>query len=174
MKAMGPCAVFVVFFSMGVFQGLNIFSNFWLTYWTEDDLLRNTSRADEPEFRDRYLYYLLMYLLYGVLQGIFVFLSFYMALTRMVRASGTLHDAMLKSILHAPMAFFDTTPIGRMMNRFSSDIDIMDNRLPESYRVWVLMVFITMAVLIVIAVITPIFMAAIVPIAIFYVFCVVG
>ena len=49
--------------------------------------------------------------------GIFVYLGFYLALTRMVRASGRLHNYMLTSILRSPMAFFDTTPIGRIMNR---------------------------------------------------------
>ena len=46
-----------------------------------------------------------------------MFLGFYLALTRMVRASGKLHNYMLTSILRSPMAFFDTTPIGRIMNR---------------------------------------------------------
>ncbi|XP_052786369.1 multidrug resistance-associated protein 1-like isoform X1 [Mya arenaria] len=168
MKAMGILTVIIVFITMSIFQGLNVFSNFWLTFWTEDELLKNISLSETPEFEEKYMYYMLMYLLFGVIQGVVVFLSFYMALTRMVRASGILHDSMLKSILHSPMSFFDTTPIGRMMNRFSSDIDIMDNKLPESFRLWSIMLFSTVAVIVVVAVITPIFMAAIVPIGIFY------
>ncbi|KAL4216368.1 hypothetical protein ACF0H5_024095 [Mactra antiquata] len=171
-KAMTVLAVIVVFVSMSLFQGLNIFSNFWLTYWTEDELLKNVSLSGTPEYEERYKYYLLMYLLYGVLQGIFVFTSFYMALTRMVRASGILHNSMLQSILRSPMSFFDTTPIGRMMNRFSSDVDIMDNKLPESFRLWNIMVFSTLAVVIVVCATTPIFIAAIIPIGILYGFCV--
>lgn len=36
----------------------------------------------------------------------------------MVNAGVLLHEGMLKSILCSPMAFFDVTPIGRILNRF--------------------------------------------------------
>lgn len=168
-QAMGVCTVLIVFVTMAIFQGLNIFSNFWLTYWTEDELLKNISLSNTEAYEEKYMYYLLMYLMLGVLQGIVLFISFYMALTRMVQASGKLHDLMLRSILRSPMSFFDTTPIGRMMNRFSSDVDIMDNKLPDSFRLWSIMLFSTLAVLIVVGITTPIFIAAIIPIALFYV-----
>ena len=58
--------------------------------------------------------------------------------------------------------------------RFSSDTDIMDNRLPETYRVWLGMVFSTLASLIVIIVTTPIFTAIIVPVVILCAFLVVS
>jgi ATP-binding cassette subfamily C (CFTR/MRP) protein 1 len=38
---------------------------------------------------------------------------------------------MLESIVRAPLLFFDTTPIGRLLSRFSKDIDILDVQLPE-------------------------------------------
>ena len=34
------------------------------------------------------------------------------------------------------MAFFDTTPLGRIMNRFSKDIAVLDDRLPMTVYMW--------------------------------------
>jgi ABC-type multidrug transport system fused ATPase/permease subunit len=39
-----------------------------------------------------------------------------------VRASRLLHDGMLACVLHSPMSFFDTTPLGRIVNRFSKGV----------------------------------------------------
>ncbi|WAR30094.1 MRP1-like protein [Mya arenaria] len=60
MKAMGILTVIIVFITMSIFQGLNVFSNFWLTFWTEDELLKNISLSETPEFEEKYMYYLLM------------------------------------------------------------------------------------------------------------------
>ena len=43
---------------------------------------------------------------------------------------------MLRRILQAPMSFFDTTPVGRMVNRFAKDVDICDSTLPFNLRLW--------------------------------------
>lgn len=52
-------------------------------------------------------------------------------------AARALHAALLAGVLHAPsMGFFDCTPVGRVLNRFSKDVDVLDNVLPMVLRGW--------------------------------------
>ena len=46
------------------------------------------------------------------------------------KASENLHDEMTEAVLKAPVLFFDTNPVGRILNRFSKDIGCMDDLLP--------------------------------------------
>lgn len=68
------------------------------------------------------------------------------------------------------MSFFDTTPLGRILNRFSKDVDTIDNVLPMSIRFWMLMFFNVVAVIVVISYSTPIFLSVVLPMAIIYYF----
>ena len=47
-----------------------------------------------------------------------------------LRASSNLHNQVFRAVTKSPMEFFDTTPIGQILNRFSKDIDEIDTRLP--------------------------------------------
>ncbi|XP_077967983.1 ATP-binding cassette sub-family C member 10-like [Styela clava] len=47
-----------------------------------------------------------------------------------IKAAHVLHSALLKGILQAPVCFFDITPVGRILNRFSSDTYTVDDSLP--------------------------------------------
>lgn len=52
-------------------------------------------------------------------------------------ASINCHKALLIGILHAPLTYFDQTPSGRILSRFSKDIDVVDVGLPEIIK-WLL------------------------------------
>lgn len=47
-----------------------------------------------------------------------------------LRASSNLHNQVFRAVTKSPMEFFDTTPVGQILNRFSKDIDEIDARLP--------------------------------------------
>ncbi|KAF2012769.1 multidrug resistance-associated protein 1 [Aaosphaeria arxii CBS 175.79] len=80
-----------------------------------------------------------------------------------IEASRKLHERMAFAIFRSPMSFFETTPAGRILNRFSSDIYRVDEVLARTFN----MLFVNTAratfTLVVISAGTPIFVALILP-----------
>jgi ABC-type multidrug transport system fused ATPase/permease subunit len=67
----------------------------------------------------------------GVLSGNLLNQLFW--LNRGIRAAQSMHNKMLRSVLHAPIRFFDSTPVGRILQRFSRDIESVDVYLQWSF-----------------------------------------
>ena len=59
----------------------------------------------------------------AALCSIFNYLRTYLSVLAGVRASADLHHKALGRVLRAPMRYFDTTPLGQLLQRFSSDLD---------------------------------------------------
>lgn len=49
-----------------------------------------------------------------------------------VRSSKHLHTVLTDGVLRAPVPFFDLTPVGRILNRFTKDMDSVDLLLPKN------------------------------------------
>ena len=93
--------------------------------------------------------------------------SFAMAIGS-IKASKTLHDNMLANIIRSPMTFFDTTPLGRILNRFSKDIYTIDELVPRSLRMFIYMLFSCISTFVVICVASPWFLVIVVPLLVIY------
>uniref|UniRef100_A0A4Y0ASP1 ABC-type glutathione-S-conjugate transporter n=1 Tax=Anopheles funestus TaxID=62324 RepID=A0A4Y0ASP1_ANOFN len=143
-----------------IFQGFSIGSNLWLSRWSTDE-----SAENDTSVRDMYLG------VYGAFGAGQAFLSFFCDLSPQLgtwRAAKQLHATLLQAVLRLPIGFFDITPTGRILGRFSKDVDILDNTLPITVSELNYCFFEVVATLVVISISTPIFAAVIVPIGILY------
>ena len=109
--------------------------------------------------------YILVYALSGLLFLVGLLVKSYLFVKVCLRASSQMHDRVFLRVLRAPMSFFDTTPNGRIVNRFSKDLDEVDSQLPFSLNLVlqnILRIFISLGI---IASIFPWFLIAVVPLA---------
>ncbi|BFZ53008.1 ATP-binding cassette glutathione S-conjugate transporter ycf1 [Savitreella phatthalungensis] len=87
-----------------------------------------------------------------------------------IRASRTLHEDMANAVFRAPMTFFETTPMGRILNRFSNDVYKIDEVLARTWSMFLRNSMQVMFVLGVICATTPAFAIVILPMAGVYYF----
>ena len=117
----------VLFALWGGEQAARVLTNWWLARWTAAEAAAAAGSGSHP--RSRYL---------GVYLGLslaFVACTCARAatnLTSALRASRAVHAEALHAVVRSPVSFFDATPTGRVLNRFSRDTDEMDYLLPQS------------------------------------------
>jgi len=100
--------------------------------------------------------------------GVFVLLCAFTLAEGVLRSASILHTNILKSGLRAPMSFFDSTPIGRIINRFSKDIDVIDAQLPRSLHSWIVCSLSVIGTVAVICYSTPMFLVVVLPMSVIY------
>ncbi|KAJ2292050.1 hypothetical protein IW139_000547 [Coemansia sp. RSA 353] len=114
-------------------------------------------------------YYLFIYGGLGLLGASMNSLQSLLMWTRCsVRASTKIHQNMLHSVLRSPMSFFDVTPIGRILNRFSSDLQQCDEMLPRSASSMVNTMVNVVSAVVVITLSTPLMLVIMLPLVMVY------
>jgi len=106
----------------------------------------------------------------GVAQAFFMF-AFSVALSIYgTTASRVMLHRAITRVLRTPMAFFDTTPLGRITNRFSKDVDTMDNVLTDAIRFFCMTMGMIISVFILIIVYYYFFVVALAPLLVVFLF----
>eukprot|EP01065_Artemidia_motanka_P050861 TRINITY_DN879_c0_g1_i1.p1 TRINITY_DN879_c0_g1~~TRINITY_DN879_c0_g1_i1.p1 ORF type:complete len:1483 (+),score=468.48 TRINITY_DN879_c0_g1_i1:48-4451(+) len=71
------------------------------------------------------------------------------------RSVRSMHDECADRVLHAPLSWFESTPSGRLLGRFSSDLGLVDVQLGLGFEVSVAMMFMLMTLAAVVTYISP-------------------
>jgi ABC-type multidrug transport system fused ATPase/permease subunit len=116
----GSCLLFMIGLLFLSCQALRITLDFWVARWAESDMKTGFAAG-----------------VYGAIAGAFVmgvFLRACVFLFAAMRSSRALHQRVLDKVLGAPInLFFDVTQTGSILNRFSGDLDKVDDKLPEQF-----------------------------------------
>uniref|UniRef100_A0A669B776 ATP-binding cassette sub-family C member 5 n=1 Tax=Oreochromis niloticus TaxID=8128 RepID=A0A669B776_ORENI len=167
------CLLIVALFVLNV--GSSAFCHWWLSYWINQGSGNTTvtlgnsstvsiSMRDNPmmqQYAAIYASSMGVMLLFKLIRGV-AFVK------GTLRASSKLHDELFHKILRCPMKFFDTTPTGRILNRFSKDMDEVDTRLPFQAEMFIQNVILVFFCLGVISCVFPWFLVAVGPLVLLF------
>ncbi|XP_010799596.1 ATP-binding cassette sub-family C member 5 isoform X2 [Bos indicus] len=171
----GPLAFLVILSLFMLNVGSTAFSNWWLSYWIKQGSGNTTvtqenrtsvsnSMKDNPLMH----YYASIYALSMAVMLILKAIRGVVFVKGTLRASSRLHDELFRRILRSPMKFFDTTPTGRILNRFSKDMDEVDVRLPFQAEMFIQNVILVFFCVGMIAGVFPWFLVAVGPLVILF------
>ena len=141
-------------------QFAQLVSQWWLVLWTGDEGYAQHSMA----------FYQGLYAAIGLITAATAFVRIIVMSWVGIRASRQLHARLLDTMLRAPLAFFDTTQLGRILVRFSKDTDSIDNAVVQNMGMVLMCVFNVVGSLASMVFATPWFAAAVPPILGLYVY----
>jgi len=159
-RAAGGAKVFVaILAAFAGTEGINVLSKWWLTYWSQ----HGGEGGSAGQFR-----FLAIYAAINLSAVVAVFVRLMLVMFTGLAASREMFKRLLEVVLEAPMSFFDTTPIGRIINRFSKDIYTIDEQLVQTLRSYLATLTSVVGVIIVVSTITPYFALCLLPMIFFY------
>uniref|UniRef100_A0A8C0HFM2 Multidrug resistance-associated protein 1 n=1 Tax=Chelonoidis abingdonii TaxID=106734 RepID=A0A8C0HFM2_CHEAB len=162
MKSIGLLISFLSIFLFMCNHIAALASNYWLSLWTDDPVINGTQQHTHVRLG--------VYGALGMSQGIAVF-GYSMAVSiGGIFASRHLHIDLLHNVLRSPMSFFERTPSGNLVNRFSKEIDTIDSVIPQIIKMFMGSLFNVIGACIIILLATPIAAIVIPPLGLVYFF----
>ncbi|TFK19762.1 cadmium ion transporter [Coprinopsis marcescibilis] len=101
-------------------QAFTVGTSLWLGFWASNEFPQLTPG-----------HYMGVYAAFGLSGAIVTLLEFFAFATMGLVASLRLFRKSLSGILHSPLSFFDTTPMGRILSRLTKDFETLDNELSQ-------------------------------------------
>ncbi|XP_014108088.1 PREDICTED: multidrug resistance-associated protein 6-like isoform X2 [Pseudopodoces humilis] len=160
LKVMGPALCVYIVLSFTCQQAMAFSRGYWLSLWTDDPVHNGTQQHTELRVG--------VFGALGVVQALGRFACTAAVLLGGVLASHQVFLQLLSNVMRSPMLFFEQTPIGHLLNRFSKDMDAVDSVIPDKLKSVLGFLFNLLEIYLVIVVATPWAVMAIVPLTVLY------
>lgn len=161
LRAVGaPLCLFALFLYFCQ-QVASFCQGYWLSLWADDPVV--AGHQEQAALRGW------VFGLLGCLQAIGLFISMAVVLLAGVRASHQLFRQLLWDVVRSPLGFFERTPVGNLLNRFSKETDTVDVDIPDKLRLLLTYAFELLEVILVVTVATPLAILAVLPLLVLYV-----
>uniref|UniRef100_A0A8B9LXC6 ABC-type glutathione-S-conjugate transporter n=1 Tax=Astyanax mexicanus TaxID=7994 RepID=A0A8B9LXC6_ASTMX len=161
-RTIGLALIVPIVFLYAFQQAASLGYNYWLRLWADDPVINGTQADADVK--------LAVFGALGIAQGVAIFGTTVAISLGGIIASRHLHMDLLSNVLHSPMAFFESTPSGNLLNRFSKEVDAIDCMIPDGFKMMLGYVFKLMEVCIIVLIATPFAGLVILPLTLFYVF----
>lgn len=150
----------------GVPVGLIMFFIFCATQASALYTIASIGRwAEKPDNEQEHLDIMLLVVGLALTVVVLALVRVLWSLKLAVTASQRLHDRMAEAVLRAKISFFDTNPLGRILNRFSADVGIADDLMPQTLFDFLVIAFIVMGSLVTAVSTLPYALVAVPPLA---------
>ncbi|GAV08511.1 hypothetical protein RvY_18193 [Ramazzottius varieornatus] len=165
-KAVGNLWAIAVLLSLFLMQASYNATDWWLSYWVthEQVTINPVSNQSQSDWR----YYLQIYSYLGAGNSLLALLRSFVFAYAGLLAAYRLHDRLLVKVLRAAISFFDSTPSGRILNRFAKDVTSVDNQLPFMLNIVLANIFQLLGTFIIICYGLPWFMLVLIGLAPLY------
>ncbi|CAI4045596.1 hypothetical protein SKDZ_12G0130 [Saccharomyces kudriavzevii ZP591] len=138
--------------------------------WKGSFQVSTMSNASQPTGKHSTMYYLILYLIIGLAQSLLGAGKTILNFAAGINASRKIFNMILNKVLHSKIRFFDATPTGRIMNRFSKDIEAIDQELTPYIQGAFYSLIECLSTVILITFITPQFLSIAIVVSILYYF----
>ncbi|KAL3599512.1 hypothetical protein D5086_007430 [Populus alba] len=112
----------VIFLSAILMQASRNGNDLWLSFWVD------TAGSSQIEYSISF--YLVVLCIFCIINSALTLVRAFSFAFGGLRAAVQVHNTLLNKLIDAPVQFFDQTPGGRILNRFSSDLYTIDDSLP--------------------------------------------
>nr|XP_009688617.1 PREDICTED: ATP-binding cassette sub-family C member 9 isoform X2 [Struthio camelus australis] len=161
--------LFLMIFSKLLKHSVIVAIDYWLATWTSMDNGNELRNADDVKSTKK-TYHVAVF---SILSGAGIVLCLITSLTvewMGLTAAKNLHHNLLNKIILGPIRFFDTTPLGLILNRFSADTNIIDQHIPPTLESLTRSTLLCLSAIGMISYATPWFLVALVPLGIAFYF----
>ncbi|XP_058122435.1 ATP-binding cassette sub-family C member Sur [Anopheles ziemanni] len=175
LKSCGPKMVAIFFLSALAQQALKVYTDFWLQEWTDQTsatvatarLVRARANVQEPFDIEQHFH------IYVTLSAVCIVLAAISVPAGQRAGSNArrrLHRELIASVLQNSIHFFQSVPLGRIMNRLSVDIAVVDKKIAATSQKLLQFILLCLCAVLINSVVTPYFILLTIPICgIYYV-----